>query len=223
MTESATPKVKAKVKTANQNSSGLKFSLSSFLLIIFCAFLIVISTFIQLDISHFAFPAKALSGEEYTIADYIHTFKFIPQIPAIMFIAGLLGRKFGMTSVLIYIIAGLFIVPVFALGGGLRYIFEYSFGYILAYLPAVFVAGTILKNGFTYKNIIKAVISGILIIHIVGILYMLVVAGFKHEGWLFVSGWIVAQSGIKILYDFVFSFLAVLVAKYLRLVLWLYL
>lgn len=219
MTESATPRV----KTVKTNTSGLRFSLSSFLLIIFCSFLIVISTFVQLNISHFAFPTGLFSGEEFRIYDYIHTFHLIPQVPAIMFIAGLLGRKFGMTSVLIYIITGLFIIPVFALGGGPKYIFEYGFGYILAYLPAVYITGTILKEGFTYKNIIKAVISGILTIHIIGILYMLIIAGFKHEGWMFTSGWIAAQSGIKILYDFIFSFLAVLVAKYLRLVLWLYL
>lgn len=213
---------KAKVRTIKSQNSGLKFSISSFLLIIFCTFLIIISTFVQLNISHFTIPTNLFSGEEFRIYDYIHTFSLIPQVPAIMFIAALLGRKFGVTSVLIYILTGLFIIPVFALGGGPKYVFEYGFGYILAYLPAVFITGTILKDGFTYKNIAKAVISGILTIHIFGILYMLVIAAFKHEGWMFTSGWIIAQSGIKIIYDFIFSFIAVLCAKYLRLVLWLY-
>lgn len=219
MTEEA---VKPRVKTAANVRSGLKFSFSSLILIIFCSFLLVVSTFIQLNIIHFSIPSELFSGHELKIQDYIHTFNLIPQVPAVMFIAALLGRKFGLASVLIYILTGLFILPVFALGGGWRYIGEYGFGYILAYIPAVFLTGSILKSGFTYKNIGKAVFSGVFTIHIIGILYMLAVAGIKHEGLMFVTGWIFAQSGIKIIYDFILSYLLMLVAKYLRLILWLY-
>ena len=52
---------------------------------------------------------------------------------------------------------------------------------------------------------------------------MMLLAFLKHMGWSFVGDWIVSQSGIKIIYDFVFSYLAVLVAKYARIILWLYL
>lgn len=221
MTEEVSPSLK--VKVVNKNSSGLKFSLSSFLLIIFCCFLIIISTFVQLNISYFSIPEGFFTGQHLKIDDYVSTFSLIPQVPAVMFVAAILGRKFGTTTVILYILLGLFIIPVFALGGGWRYIFEYSFGYILAYIPAVFITGTILKDGFTYKNIAKALICGILIIHLAGIIYMLIIAGLKHEGWMFIGGWITSQSGVKIIYDFIFSFFAVLAAKYLRLILWLYL
>lgn len=219
MTEEA---VQPKVKTVKSTRSGLKFSISSILMIIFCSFLLVISTFTQLNITHLGLPADLFSGNNLKIQDYIQNFNLIPQVPAVMFITALLGRKFGLASVLIYILTGLFIMPVFALGGGLEYFKEYGFGYILAYIPAAFLTGTILKNGFTYKNIIKAILVGILTIHILGIIYMLIIAGLKHEGFMFTSGWILAQSGIKIIYDFIFSFLLVLVAKYVRVVLWLY-
>ncbi len=223
MTEEAVqPRVKT-VRSSNNTKSGLKFSFSSLVLIIFCSFLLVISTFIKLNIIHFSIPSEMFSGRELKIQDYVHTFNLIPQVPAVMFIAGLLGRKFGLASVLIYILTGLFILPVFALGGGWRYFGEYGFGYILAYIPAVYLTGTILKSGFTYKNIGKAVFVGIFTIHIIGILYMLAVAGIRHEGLMFTTGWILAQSGVKIIYDFILSYLSVLVAKYARLVLWLYL
>lgn len=222
MTEEAVqPRVKT-VRSSNNTKSGLKFSFSSLVLIIFCSFLLVISTFIKLNIIHFSIPSEMFSGRELKIQDYVHTFNLIPQVPAVMFIAGLLGRKFGLASVLIYILTGLFILPVFALGGGWRYFGEYGFGYILAYIPAVYLTGTILKSGFTYKNIGKAVFVGIFTIHIIGILYMLAVAGIRHEGLMFTTGWILAQSGVKIIYDFILSYLSVLVAKYARLVLWLY-
>ncbi len=219
MTEEA---VQPRVRTFRTSKSGLKFSISSFLLIIFCSFLLVISTFIQLNISHLGIPAGFFSGGEVKFEDYIRNFNLIPQVPAVIFIAALLGRKFGLTSVIIYILTGLFVMPVFALGGGWKYIGEYGFGYIIAYIPAVFLTATILKNGFTYKNIIKAITIGILTIHITGIVYMLLIAAINHEGFMFTSGWILAQSGMKIIYDFIFSFFAVLVAKYARLVLWLY-
>ena len=215
------PRVKT-VRSVNNTKSGLKFSFSSLVLIIFCSFLLVISTFIKLNIIHFSIPSEMFSGRELKIQDYVHTFNLIPQVPAVMFIAGLLGRKFGLASVLIYILTGLFILPVFALGGGWRYFGEYGFGYILAYIPAVYLTGTILKSGFTYKNIGKAVFAGIFTIHIIGILYMLAVAGIRHEGLMFTTGWILAQSGVKIIYDFILSYLSVLVAKYARLLLWLY-
>ena len=154
------------------------------------------------------------------ISDFIHTYKLIPQIPVVMFIGAFLGRKYGITSLLLYILLGLFIIPVFALGGGPKYVFEYGFGYILAYIPAVFFAGSILKSGFTNRNILHAVLVGVLTIHIIGVLYMLFIAGLKHEGTTFMWGWICAQSGVKIIYDFIFSFAAVFAAKYAKIVLW---
>ena len=151
---------------------------------------------------------------------YIHTYRLIPQVPVIMFIGAFLGRRYGIASILLYILLGLFIIPVFALGGGPKYIFEYSFGYILAYIPAVFFAGSILKSGYSNRNIIHAVLVGVLTIHLIGVLYMLFIAGLKHEGAEFITGWIVAQSGIKIIYDFIFSFAAVFFAKYAKIILW---
>ena len=51
---------------------------------------------------------------------------------------------------------------------------------------------------------------------------MLFLAGLHHEGWAFMDGWIRAQSGMKILYDLIFSFATVFVAKYVKVILWFY-
>ena len=209
-----------RVRIIKKQIEGIRLTFGSMLLILCCTFLIILATFLQLNISHFTIPAGLFSGADLNISDYIHTYKFIPQIPVIMFVGAFLGRKYGITSILLYIMLGLFIIPVFALGGGPKYIFEYSFGYILAYIPAIFFSGSILKSGFTNRNMLHAVLVGVLTIHIIGALYMLFMAGVRHEGWAFISGWIVAQSGVKILYDFVFSFAAVFVAKYAKIILW---
>lgn len=217
-------KKKVRVKTVKQKKrKGIRLGVGSLVLIVFCSFLLVVATFLQLDVTHFIIPSKLFHGEATKLSDFLFTYKFIPQIPAVLFIVGLLGRRLGITSILLYIITGLFFLPVFALGGGWRYIFEFGFGYILAYLPAAFLAGGILKRGYSYKNTAKAVFVGVLTIHILGILYMICLASLRHTGWGFVGDWIASQSGLKIVYDFIFSYILVLVAKYLRIILWLYL
>lgn len=217
MTEvSATPRV----RVIRKEVEGIRMSAGSILLMLCCSFLIVISTFLQLNITHFIIPSGLFSGEHLTSADFIYTYKLIPQIPVIMFVGAFLGRKYGTTSIMIYILAGLFVIPIFAPGGGPKYIFEYGFGYILAYIPAVFFAGSILKSGFSNRNMAHAAIVGVLTIHLIGVLYMLFIAGIKHEGWAFMGGWVAAQSGIKIIYDFIFSFFAIFLAKYAKIVLW---
>ena len=210
-----------KIRTVKREIEGIRLSFGSVLLVLCCTFLLVIATFIQLDITHLILP-KGLFSEPHTINDFLFTYKLIPQIPVVLFIGAFLGRKYGLVSILLYIILGLFVIPVFALGGGPKYVLEYGFGYILGFIPAVFFAGSILKSGFYNRNILHAVLVGVLTIHIIGTLYMLFLAGLHHEGWGFMNGWICAQSGIKIIYDLIFSFAAVFVAKYAKIILWFY-
>lgn len=212
-----------KFKYQNQ---PLRLNLAVLSLIGVCSFLVVIATFTQFDFNHFILPIDAFSyidsnfKNPTVIAHFLKHYRYIPQIPTIMFIAVLLGRRFGIASVLIYILAGLFLAPVFALGGGIEYVFQYGFGYILAYIPAVFFSGSILKSGLTYRNMAQATLVGVLTIHIVGILYMLFIAALQKENSALILGWISAQSGSKIFYDLIFGFLAMVVAKYTKKALW---
>lgn len=210
------------VKIVKKQIEGIRLTPDSILLILACSFLIILATFVQLDITHFILPKGIFQGENLAFKDYLFTYKFIPQIPVVMFVGAFLGKKYGIISILLYILLGLFVIPVFALGGGPKYIIEYGFGYIMAYIPAVFFADTILNNGFSTKNILKATVVGVLTIHLIGVLYMLFVASIRHEGWLFMQSWICAQSGIKILYDVVFSFCALFATRYLKIILWFY-
>ena len=215
-----TDKPAPRIRVVKKEIEGIRLTFGSLLLILCCTFLIILSTFMQFNVNHFILPMGLFKGEQLSLSDYIYTYKLIPQIPIVMFVGDFLGRKYGITSILLYILLGLFVIPIFALGGGPGYIFEYSFGYILAYIPAVFFAGSILKSGYTNRNILHAVCVGVLTIHLIGILYMLFIAGVKHEGPEFIQGWILAQSGVKIIYDLVFSFAAIFIAKYAKIILW---
>jgi biotin transporter BioY len=175
--------------------------------------MIVGAAFLNVNIKHYIIPLDIFTNKNLTLNDFIYSFYFIPQIPIVLFVCSFLGRRMALTSVILYILTGLFFFPVFALGGGIKYIFGYGFGYILAYIPAVIFAGNLLKK-YSFGDMAKATIAGVFTIHVIGILYMIFVALIKHAGGDFISGWIVAQSGLKIIYDLVASFVLILIGKY---------
>lgn len=204
-----------KMTRGNKKKRKIKIPLINFVVIIFCTLIIVASTFINIDLKHYIIPTDIFTNKNLTMEDFVFCIPFIPQVPIVMFICSILGRKMALTSVLLYIIIGLFIFPVFALGGGLKYFGEYSFGYILAYIPAILITGKLLDK-YSFLDMIKATFSGVFTIHICGIFYMIFVALIKQAGGTFILGWITAQSGIKILYDLIASFVLILIGKYLH-------
>lgn len=185
------------------------------LVLIFCSILFLIATtFVNLNIKHYIIPIDLFTNKALCSDNFIYSFWIVPQIPAVMMICSVLGKRMAVTTVILYILAGLLFLPIFGLGGGLTYLSEFGFGYILGYIPAVVFAGNILYQKYSFPNMIKASILGVLIIHLIGIFYMLIIALFKHADSSFISGWIAAQSGLKVLYDIIISFLAIMIGKY---------
>mgnify|MGYP001805961264 CR=1 FL=1 len=221
-----TKRIEKQLNKFRYENQQLRLNLGVLVLTGFCSFLIVVATFTQFDFNHFIIPLDAFSylGEDFKnpsiAAHFMKHYRYIPQIPIIMFIVALLGRRFGIVSVLLYIAVGLFFAPIFALGGGLDYAFQYGFGYILAYVPAVFFAGSILRSGLTYRNMAQSTLVGVSTIHLFGILYMLFVATLQREDSALILGWISAQSGVKIFYDLLLGFIAMVIAKFTKKALW---
>lgn len=202
-----------RIKRVKKEKRKIKIPVLNLLLVLFCTFLLMTATFVQLNITHFIIPHDIFSNKALTKDDFLYTFSIIPQVPAVLFIVGMMGRRVGITSIIIYILTGLFLLPIFALGGGPKYVLEPGFGYIAAYIPAVFFAGSILESGFSFKNILKAALVGVCTIHFIGIIYMLFISALKQEGGEFIKGWILSQSMLKIAYDYVLSIIALIVAK----------
>ena len=153
-------RVKADIKKFRSENKRIKFCLGTLALVAICVVLLIMATFTQIKIN-FNIPAEVGLGT------YMK-FEYIPQIPVVIFIATLLGECWGLLAVLIYILLGLTPwYPVFALGGGLPYIFQYNFGYIFAYILAVLLAAKQLKKEHTILTMISAVLVGVLSIHVV--------------------------------------------------------
>ncbi len=205
-----------KMKRLDVKQKRIKIPVNNFILVILCTLLIICSTFINIDIKHYIIPNGFSFGKTFTSEDFIYSFSIIPQIPVLMFTCSVLGRKLSVTCVCLYIILGLFAFPFFALGGGLGYAGEYSFGYILAFILGVWVAGSFLNKKYSFMYMILASILGVLAIHICGIIYMIVLAFIKGDGKMFMQTWISAQSGLKVVYDIVLSFIGILIGKYIH-------
>ena len=103
---------KPKIRVVKKQIEGIRLTFGSILLVLCCAFLLVLSTFVQLNVTHFIIPKGLFSGANLQISDFLHTYRLIPQIPVVMFVGAFLGKKYGIACILLYILTGLFIMPI---------------------------------------------------------------------------------------------------------------
>ena len=218
-------RVEKQINSFKYKGEPIKITFGTLILTGLCVLLIIIATFTQITLKHPYFPLNTFTFLAGNVTDteilhhFIKSYKYIPQIPVVFFIVEILGRKFGILSILIYIILGLFF-PIFALGGGISYLFEYGFGYILAFIPAIFFAGTLLKGKTDFLRVFLISLIGVLTIHILGILYMFFIATLRHAPMDLVTGWIISQSGVQIIYDIFFAMIAIFLGRQARKLLW---
>lgn len=214
-----TKRIESQITKIRRTSEASRFNLGILALMLLGILLIIIATFSQLSFYHYYIPFDAIFSGGNIV--HIKHCEYIPQIPVLMFVATLLGPLYAFLAVLIYILLGLLAVPIFALGGGIMYFKQYGFGYILAYLPAAIIVCRTAGKKFSYLNILKASFLSVFFIHLIGILYVIFTATIKRESYNFILDWIYAQSIAKFIYDFVFSFIAIVIAKFTRKTIWL--
>ncbi|MCD2138643.1 biotin transporter BioY [Salinicoccus halitifaciens] len=94
---------------------------------------------------------------------------FTLQMPMVLLTALILGSKLGALSTLVYMLVGLIGVPVFAGSGGIGALLSPSFGFVLGFIPAAYIAGIGVREGqplhqsliYTYLALIVTFIFGI--------------------------------------------------------------
>lgn len=215
-----TKRIEKQLNSFKYKGEPIRITLGTLVITALCVLLLIVATFTQVTIYHPYIPLNPYNTDNYgTMQHFIKTYQYIPQIPVIFFIVALMGRKFGMLAIILYIILGLFF-PIFALGGGINYLFEYGFGYILAFLPAIFFAGTLLKTKPDFLRVLMIAAIGVLTIHVLGILYMLFIATLRHAPMSLITSWISSQSGVQILYDIFFTVIAIYLGQQARKLLW---
>lgn len=149
------------------------------------------------------------------------------QLPVALFIGAFLGPFLGSASVLLFLAGGLLVFPVFANGGGLNYVLEPGFGYLLGMLAMAYLNGKTFHKVFQKQEaqsrslkLLAVAVSSVLLVHFIGLLYMtgLTVAG--QLPWSDWTGWALRLGAEPIAYDLAATALLLSLVRQLRLCLW---
>lgn len=82
------------------------------------------------------------------------------------------GGKNGAISVIVYILTGLVGFPVFAGGGGIRYIFQPTFGFLVGMIIGTYITGKICHSGNTsFKRLLIGCLVGLVPTFAIGTAY----------------------------------------------------
>lgn len=86
----------------------------------------------------------------------------------------LLGPRLGTLSQVIYLALGLVGVPIFARGGGVGYVLQPTFGYLLGFAPAAYVVGLLTERRpeVKFSRFLVASSCGLAIVYLFGLVYL---------------------------------------------------
>ncbi len=95
------------------------------------------------------------------------------QIPTIILLTLVFSGQFINKVYAIYILIGLFFLPVFFDGGSLGYLMTTNFGYLIGIFPLINIINILYKkNNLSFIEYIKYSLTGLLTMHFIGILYL---------------------------------------------------
>lgn len=119
------------------------------------------------------------------------------QVMFVMLAAMLLGSKLGALSVLIYIAIGLAGIPVFTQGGGISYVLQPTFGYLVGFAVGAFLTGRITEKMQTptVLRLWLAQLAGISVLYAIGMTYFFFMSNFYSNnpvtvGALFINSFL---------------------------------
>lgn len=106
--------------------------------------------------------------------DIVVPFSILPLM--VMLAGAVLGARLGAFSVTLFVLIGLLGIPVFSKTpfGGLTYVLQPTFGFLLGFIPAAYVTGKLLEGGRgnSLMGYLLAMVAGIAVYYIVGIPYL---------------------------------------------------
>lgn len=206
---------------------NVKFTFGVLVCTVLAAFSLVVAAFTLIPFSHYYLPSAAIFhpfkfwGAQHSISDFTAHIAYVPQVPAIACMTVILGRKYSCIAVILYILAGLFFVPVFSLGGGVKYVFQYGFGYILGFIPMIIILSKCLNHDFRPQKVFLASLYSVLALHVFGMVYLVLLCAIRHEQFGYVQDLLHMMTYVKFFYDLFFTFVSVYVANVIRKILWL--
>ena len=91
----------------------------------------------------------------------------------------LLGARLGAVAVGVYVLMGLVGIPVFASGGGLSYVLQPTFGYLVGFILQGWVTGALVRRGVpTFRRALAACAAGMVVLYALGIPYFYFISNY---------------------------------------------
>ena len=139
------------------------FNLNKVIKIIISLQIIIISAFIPVYIS-IPFKTQIIQPIEIPIS---------LQIPTIIIITLIFKGEIVIKAFSIYLVIGLFFLPVFQNGGSIGYLLTPNFGYLLGTYPLIKIIDklNLINNKIIINELLRYGILGICSMHIIGIIY----------------------------------------------------
>jgi biotin transport system substrate-specific component len=104
------------------------------------------------------------------------------QIGAVLLVGCMGGQTAAVLSQVAYLLLGLVGFPIFSQGGGVGYLREPSFGYLLGFIPAAWICGRLAFKALPrLESLAFSCLCGLVGIHATGILYLILA---YNGGWL---------------------------------------
>ena len=108
----------------------------------------------------------------------------------------LLGAKWGAVSQAVYVVLGLVGLPVFTMGGGIGYVMQPSFGFLLGLIPTAWVIGRLTEKENGHRRIALACLAGLAVLYLIGLPYMyLIMKLYLHKS---ITVWTAVKAGMLV-------------------------
>ncbi|MEB3232445.1 MAG: biotin transporter BioY [Leptolyngbyaceae bacterium] len=116
----------------------------------------------------------------------LHSLGVTCQVGAVLMVGCLGGKNAGAMSQIAYLGLGLTYLQIFAHGGGLSYLGEPTFGYLLGFVPGAWLCGWMAFHfNRTLETLAVSCLYGLFAIHLTGISYLTVIHWLDSDrpGW----------------------------------------
>ncbi|NJK30153.1 MAG: biotin transporter BioY [Acaryochloris sp. SU_5_25] len=112
----------------------------------------------------------------------IHSLGVTLQVGAVLLVSCLGGKNAGALSQIAYLVLGLSGMQVFSQGGGLSYLKEPTFGYLLGFLPGAWICGYLaFRKQRRIEVLLLSCLCGLLAIHLMGVIYLTGLSLFQRS------------------------------------------
>lgn len=97
------------------------------------------------------------------------------QVGAVLLTACLGGKNAALISQIVYVLLGISGLPIFDRGGGLDYLQQPHFGYLIGFILGAWLCGWLsFQTLVKFSTLVASCLAGLIVIHLIGIIYLTV-------------------------------------------------